>query len=196
MNRRRFRPAIGDAQADQNIIGRGLCVLSEQIEVTALVEHTRLNQFKLALLPAAPPVFLDQPRVGKFRMGILVKRLHVRVRRRRVEVEVRLLHILAMIAFRPAQTEEPLLEDRVPAIPKGQRETKPAFPIGDSQQSVLAPTIGSAAALVVGKIVPAVARLRIILAHGAPLALGEIRPPAFPVCLARRVLGKASRLSI
>ena len=71
MNRRRFRSAIGDAQADQNIIGRGLRVLSEQIEVTVLVEHTRLNQLKLAFLPAAPPVFLDQPRVGKYAWGYL-----------------------------------------------------------------------------------------------------------------------------
>src|SRR5258708_9384097 len=107
-------------------------------------------------------------------------RLHLRVRRRRVEIEVTLLLILAMIAFRPAQTEEPLLEDRVPAIPKGQRETKPAFPIGDSQQAVLSPTIGSPAALVSGKMVPSVARLPLILPHSPQLARAQLQRHTLP----------------
>ena len=50
-------------------------------------------------------------------LRILVQKLHIRVRRRGVEIEVVLLYIFAMIAFAARQAEKPLFQDRILAIP-------------------------------------------------------------------------------
>jgi hypothetical protein len=55
-------------------------------------------------------------------MRVLVEIFHVGVRRRTVEVEVVLLHILSMVALVVGQSEEPFLENRILAVPQGQRE--------------------------------------------------------------------------
>ena len=73
----------------------------------------------------------------------------------RVEVEVALLHVLAVVALGAGQAEEPLLEDRVAAVPEGQGEAEPALAVGDAQQAVLAPAVGAAAGVVVREVVPA-----------------------------------------
>ena len=103
------------------------------------------------------------------------------MRRRRIDVEIDLLHVLRVIALRPRQPEQPLLEDRVLAVPQGQRETQAALAVADPQQAVLAPAVGAAAGVVVREICPALARRRVILADGPPLALGQIGPPALPI---------------
>src|SRR5205814_6726724 len=46
------------------------------------------------------------------------------------------------------------------------------------------------------KVVPAVAVLRVVLAHGAPLALREVSAPALPILLASSVLRQARRLRV
>jgi hypothetical protein len=61
------------------------------------------------------------------------------------------------------------------------REAEAAFAVGEAEQAVLAPAIGAAARVVVREIIPAIAVGRIILAHRAPLPLGQIGPPALPV---------------
>jgi hypothetical protein len=58
---------------------------------------------------------------------------------RRVEVEVALLHVLAVIALAVREAEEPLLEDGILAVPQGQGEAEELPVVGDSPQSVLAP---------------------------------------------------------
>ena len=131
-------------------------------------------------LPAAAAAGLDQVGVGERRLRILVEVLHVRVGRRAVEVEVVLLDVLAVVALAVGQAEQPLLEDRVLAVPEGQREAEPLLVVGDAGQAVLAPAIGARAGLVVGEVVPGVAALAVVLAHGAPLAFAEVGPPLFP----------------
>ena len=68
------------------------------------------------------------------------------------------------------------------------REAQPALPVGDAEQAVLAPAVGAAARLIVGEVLPHVAVRRVVLSDRAPLALGQVRPPALPVPLATRVL--------
>src|ERR1035438_6029581 len=114
---------------------------------------------------------------------------------RGVEVEVALFHVLPVIPLRAGETEEALLQHRVFAVPKRQREAEPALAIGDAEQPVLAPTIGAAAGMVVREVIPDRAVRRIILPHGGPLALGEIRAPAFPILFSRGVLRQAPDLS-
>ena len=100
-------------------------------------------------MPAPAAAGLDEVGVGERRLRILVEVLHVRVGRRAVEVEVVLLDVLAVIALAVGQAEQPLLEDRVLAVPQGQREAEPLLVVGDAGQAVLAPAIGARAGLVV-----------------------------------------------
>src|SRR5437016_7583453 len=93
-----------------------------------------------------------------------------------------------MISFRTGQAEKSLFEDRVTAIPNGQGKTEPALAVGDAEKSILAPTVSAAAGVLVREMVPGLAVWRVILAHDRPLALAEIRRPAFPALLSGGVL--------
>src|ERR671923_1685136 len=113
MQRRLVRSTIRNRQANQNVILRSLGVFGEHIEVTMLIKNTRIDQFELWRTQAAPAILLDQPGVRIFGLRILVQRLHVRMRRRRVEIVVELLYVLAVVAFRSRQTEESLFQNAI-----------------------------------------------------------------------------------
>src|SRR5207247_6842843 len=65
---------------------------------------------------------------------------------------------------------------------------------GQPEEPVLAPAVGAAARVVVGEVVPGGAVGRVVLAHRAPLALGQVRPPALPVAFTASVLLEAALL--
>jgi hypothetical protein len=94
-----------------------------------------------------------------------------------VEVVIVLLDVLAVIALAVGQAEQPLLEDRVLAVPQGNRKAQPLVVVAETGKPILAPVIGARAGLVVGKVAPCIAVLAVVLADGAPLALAEVRPP-------------------
>ena len=102
------------------------------------------------------------------------------MRRRGVEVVVELLDVLAVVALGVGQAEQPLLEDRVAAVPQRQGEAEQALGVADAGDAVLAPAIGPAAGVVVREVVPGLAVRAVVLAHRAPLPLAEVRPPAPP----------------
>ena len=52
--------------------------------------------------------------------------------------------------------------------------------VADAGDAILAPVIGARARLIVGKVVPSVAVLAVVLPYGSPLALAEIGPPQLP----------------
>src|ERR1700747_2557787 len=110
--------------------------------------------------------------------------------RRRLQIVVELLYVLAVVTLRPRQTEESLFQNRIFAVPKRERETKPALPVGDAKQAIFTPAIGAAPCMIVRKIIPAISVGRIIFTDCRPLPLGEVRPPAFPVAHARGVLSQ------
>src|ERR1035441_2892941 len=103
------------------------------------------------------------------------------MRRRGVEIEILLLHIFAVVSLFPGETKETLFEDRVLAVPEGQRETKAAFPVGDAKQPVFAPTIGPAPGVIVREMSPAVTPFGVIFADSGPLPFTQIRTPPLPV---------------
>src|SRR5262249_48444423 len=146
--------------------------------------------------PAAPPVLLDEEPVGIGGLRVAVEAAHVAVRRRRVEVVIELLHVLAVVALGAGDAEEPLLEDRIAAVPQRQREAQAALAIADPEEAVLAPAVGAAARVVVREVGPRVAVGGIVLAHRRPLALREVRAPALPVGLPARVGVEAARLGV
>jgi len=111
-----------------------------------------------------------------------------------VEIEIGILHVLAVVALGIGQAKEAFLKDRVEAVPKRGRETETAFAVGEAEQAVLAPAIRAAAGVIVREIIPAVAIRGIIFADGAPLPLREVGTPAFPVFDPTAVLIETLRL--
>ena len=105
IQRSRFRSAVGDADANQDIVAIGLRVLYENIEIAVLVEHSGVQEFVFGLVLSAPAVLLDQSRIGVLLLRILVEVLHIGVRRRAVEIEVILFDVFAVVAFTSCQAE-------------------------------------------------------------------------------------------
>ncbi len=181
-----LRAAVEGRDPDQQVIRRRLGILDKDVEVPVVVEDPRVEQFVFHLLAGAAAVRLDQIAIGKGRLGVLVKILHVGMRGRAVEIEIVFLDILPVVALGVRQAEEALLQNRVLSVPQGQGEAEPLLVVADARQAVLAPPVGPGARLVVGEVAPGVAILAVILAHRAPLPLAEIRPPLFPGHALRR----------
>jgi hypothetical protein len=109
--------------------------------VTVIVEHTGVEQFVLRLV-ATSLVVGPYDMVVRIRgLRVLVEVLHVRVGRRGVEVEVVLLHVLAVVALTVGQAEEPFLEDGIVAVPQGQREAEELPVVADAGEPVFTPPI-------------------------------------------------------
>ena len=122
MQRRSVGTAIRDRDTDQDVLRSRFRVLDQHVEVAIGLEHAGVDQLELSHVLTPPAVFLDQPLIRVGCLRVLVERLQVRMGRRRVEVVVQLLHVLAVIALGPRQPEQPLLEDRVVFVPQRERE--------------------------------------------------------------------------
>ena len=177
----RFRAAIVHGDADEDVFRR----------LPSRTRRTRRSSGRRRRRPVSSssysnssrerlPVRLDQVRVGILALRVLVEVLHVRVRRRAVEVEVVLLDVLAVVALAVGQSEQALLQDGVALVPERQREAQPLLVVGEAAEPVLAPPVGSRARLVVREVVPGVAVVAVVLADRAPLPLTEVRPPLLP----------------
>src|SRR6185436_18186542 len=149
------------------------------VEVALVVEDAGVDQLVLGIALAA--TVLDQALIREGALRVLVQGPAVGMGRGGVEEVVQLLDVLAVVALGARQAEEPLLEDRIPLVPQGHGEAEPPLPIADAEEPVLAPAVGAAAGMVVGKIVPALAGGRVVLAHRPPLAVRQIRTEALPV---------------
>ena len=175
----RSRRAADDREADEEVLGLGLGVLDEEL-APAAVEDPGVHQLQLGHVPAAQPVLVSKRLVGERGERVAVERLQIRARRHRVEVVVLLLHVLAVVALQPPEPEEPLLQDGVAAVPQRRREAEQPLVVGDAEQPVLAPAVGAAAGVLVGKVRPGGAAGAVVLPHRPPLPLGEVRPPPAP----------------
>ena len=145
-------PRFATRDPHEDVVGRGLRVLDEDVEVAVLVEDAGVEQLELRLPPCRAARFSStQPRVRELALRILVEHLHVRVRRRGVEVEVVLLHVLAVVALGAGQAEEALLQDRIAAVPERQREAEARVAVADAGEAVLAPAVGARARVSCGK---------------------------------------------
>ena len=139
----RVRSPVDRRDAHEDVFRSALGVLHEHVEVAVVLEDAGVEELVLHLLAGAPAVGLHQVGVGIRRVRILVQKLHVRVGRRAIEVEVVLLDVLAVVPLAVGQSEEPLLEDRILPVPQGQREAEALFVIGDAGQAVFAPAVGA-----------------------------------------------------
>ncbi len=196
MQRRRLRPAIGDGDANQQIVRIRLGIFCRHVPVKASVEDTGVGQFIFQIVPPAAAILGHELPVRELGLRVFIQSLQVTVRRRGVEVKIGLLHIFPVISLPVRQPEQSLFQNGVAAIPQGKGKAQPALAIGDAEQPVLAPTVRPAAGVVVGEVGPCVPVRRIVLADGAPLPLGQIRPPPFPVPFAATVFGQADRFRV
>src|SRR6059058_2979577 len=89
----------------------------KHVEIAPIIEYSGIHQLELGIEARSPAVLLNQPRVRKLLLRILVQRLHVRMRRCVVQIEVAFLYIFSMIAFLSVQSKEPLFEKRIMPIP-------------------------------------------------------------------------------
>ncbi len=60
-----------DRDLHQNVVGIGLGVFDLDIEIAVLGKYAGVDQLEFRMVLAAPPVFLDQLRVGKAACGYL-----------------------------------------------------------------------------------------------------------------------------
>src|SRR4029079_1961027 len=112
--------------------------------------------------------------------GILVQKLHVRVGRGAIEVEVVFLDVLAVVSLAVREPEQPFLQDGVFPVPQTKSETELLFVIRDPTETVLAPAIRPGTRLIMRKEVPGVPVFAVILTDGPPLPLREVRAPLPP----------------
>src|SRR5207249_5194648 len=99
MQGRGIRSAVGDRDANQQVVGRCLRVFGDDVEVAVALEDSGVHELELGLTAAASLILVDEPYIGKLTLGILVETLHVGVGRRRVEIEVVVLDVLAVISL-------------------------------------------------------------------------------------------------
>ena len=177
----RLRAAVLDCDPDEDVFGGRLRVLHEHVEVPILVEHSGVEQLVLGIESSAARVLIDQGGVRKLCLRILVQKLHVRVRRRAVQIEVILLDVLAVIALVARQPEEALLENRIPPIPEREGEADVLVPIADAAEAVLVPAVDARSGVFVREELPGGAVGAVVLADRPPRPLAQIRTPAFPV---------------
>ena len=177
VQRRRLGPAIDRPDLHQEVVRAAFGVLDEDVEIAIAVEHAGVDQLELLLILAAAAVLLDQRGVRERALRIFVEELQPAVGRRGIEVVVELLDVLAVVALAVGEAEQALLQDRIAAVPKRQREAEPLLLVGNAGDAVLAPAVGPRARLIVRKILPGVAVRAVVLADRAPLPLREIGSP-------------------
>src|SRR6516165_5011066 len=98
----------------------------------------------------------------------------------RVEIEVVLLDVLAVVTLAIGEAKEAFFDDRISSIPKCQREAQTLLLVGEASQTVLAPMVGARTRLIMAEVAPRVAIVAVVLAHGPPLALRQIGTPLLP----------------
>lgn len=100
-------------------------------------------------------------------LRVLVQELHVRMRRRGIEIVVELLHVFAVVSLVARDTEEAFLEYAVLAVPQREPEAKTLVIVGDTTQAVLTPPVHARASMFMGEMAPGVTVRRVILAYGS-----------------------------
>ncbi len=177
----RLRAAVGGDDADVDLVRRGLGVAHFHVPVAAVVECARVEQGEWRIKARAARVLMHQPAIRVLGLGILVEIAHPGVGGRGVEIEVVLLDVLAVVALVAGEAEGALLEDRIAAVPQRQREAQTLLLVADAAHAILIPAVGAGARLVMVEVLPGVAVRAVVLAHRAPGALRQIRPPQAPV---------------
>ncbi len=117
MERGAFRPAIHGSDSDENVFDIGLRVLDKNVKITVPRKNPGIEQLEFRLATPAALALLHQRFIRKCGLRILVQHSHITVRRCRIEVEVILFHVFAVIALISGQAEYSLLKDGIVSVP-------------------------------------------------------------------------------
>ena len=115
--------------------------LHKDIPIAILVKRVRVQDFILGHVPAPLLILGHKLLIGEPSLRILVQKLHIRMRRRRIEVVVQLLHVFAMVPLVARDAKQPLLQDRVRIVPQRQAKTQTLMVVGNARQTIFAPPI-------------------------------------------------------
>jgi len=162
-------------------------VLDEDVNVAILVEDSGIDELVFPLMLPPGAIGFDKIRIRNLRLRIFVEHFQVGVGGGGIQVVIELLAIFSVIALRIGKAKETFFEDWITPVPESEGETEPLMVIAEAGESIFAPTVRTAARLVVGKISPRIAIRAIVLTHGAPLAFAEVRPPFAPEAILRFV---------
>ena len=166
---------------DDDIVLSGFGIAHEHVEIAIICKSTRVEQFVLELTVPSAGVFCLQILVRKRLMWILVKHLHITVRRRVVEIKVILFDVLAVIALGAGEPKQTFFENGIVFVPKGEGKTQILIAVADASEAVFVPTVCPAVGVFKGKILPRVARGTVVFAHRTPCPFAQVRPPVTPV---------------
>ena len=117
MQHRGVWASIPSRDFHQDVARLALRVLDEDIEISVLSEYAGIEQFVFWLVAAAARIFANQSGIGKRALGVLVEHLQIGMRRRRVQVEVMLFDVLAVVSFGVRQAEQTLFQNGIAAVP-------------------------------------------------------------------------------
>jgi hypothetical protein len=97
--------SVDGCDLNQDVIAGSFRVLHEDVEVAIVGKNAGISELELGIAAISATILIDQLIVRECTLWILVQELHVRVRRRAVEIEVRLLDVLSVIAFFAGEAE-------------------------------------------------------------------------------------------
>ena len=102
----------------------------------ALVEHPSQDALEAGLLDQrAARVFLPQEGIRKLSLRIVIAPASREAVEGRRDTPV-FLGVPAVIAFRAAEPQNPLLQDRVSSVPERERETQALLTVAEARQAV------------------------------------------------------------
>src|SRR5262245_29797253 len=108
--------------------------------------------------------------------------------RRRIEVEVTFLLILAVIAFIAGKPKDTFFQHRIASVPQRHSKTDQLMAIADAGEAVLVPAIGTRSGMVMRERVPGGPVSAIVLTDRHPGPLAQIGAPTLPMALTLRFL--------
>ena len=177
-------------------VGAALACVTTTSKNRSSAEDAGVTELELALAPWAFGVLRDELVVGERAVRVAVEVLRVRVGRGGVQMPPVLLGVLAVVALRVGQPEEPLLEPVVLAVPHRHGEVEEAVAVAEAGDAVLTPPVCAPVRVVERERGPRVAVGRVVLTDRPPLTAGRRTAPTAatgPSRPATRPVGRARR---
>ena len=189
------RARVRDLDRHQEVVRVRLGIVDFHDPVPVVVEGPGVEQLIFGIPLASPAVLPQQIVIGKGSLGVVVAPPVPGVARQGVQVPPVVLDVLAVVGFGSGQAEGPLLENGILAVPQRQAEAQALLDVAKPGQAVFAPSVGSGPGVVMRKIRPRFAVRAVVLPHGSPLALTDVRAPVVPVAgLAQPILKSSEAL--
>src|SRR5882762_8645483 len=135
MERRAVGAAVVCGDTEDERVGVLLGDFDDDVEIAAVIEDAGVDQLEFGIVRTAVAIFVNQLTVGKCSLRILVEQPLVSVTRHRVEMEVALLDVLAMVGLAGHEAEVTFLEDGILLVPERQRPAEDLVTIAETSDA-------------------------------------------------------------